>query len=1359
MLGLGLLATLTSLPLFQFGRFWPTDTAHHHAHRHRPHRAAATPTATPIAVPSECDIPDGYVKLSKCIGSDTAKTVIIGGASGTGDCKGDAVNAYVDQAVLSMGQITINSGSALKVFARTAQLPVSFDTTGIQVNGTLEIGNAACPIGTINPATTVTITFKGAKDPNCVNNACPGYTKGIEVEPSGTLRMYGAKGVGPKGVSWTYLGDAAGPTTTYDAAHNVKRPAQSNSQIVVADDVTQKPGAWQAGDWIAVAGTGFSPFETEFVQILSFGDMTAAGRVVNLSLATPLKFYHFGSLPPSSGTSTACENGKVLASFCDKEDRNYGVDERAEVGLISRNIKLTADTPGTGTDNHWGGEMKFIQDFAEVSIQGVEIQKFGKDKLGSYPIHFHMDGDLKAKGAKVLLNANSIDHSYNKCMTVHSTQNLTIANNVCARIVGHIFYEEIGNEDNITFNHNLGLGAMSNSFDVNDSFDSVANTGYKRDDLIAKYWWVGDNMVDRLNQDAKKLAYDGFRIPDTDDQSNGTTGSCFQFGNVNTPDNGAYLLAKGTPPCDAGQIYLEPPTGFWIVNPSAKLIGNSIAGCQGEGKGYWYVPPFRGNFGNKKFIPVGSYAGLGNPHGEFTNNRVHGCDSGLYSGDQQDISAEALQPYQNGVKDNSHPVMAEFTGVTATRNRFRGVWLRPNFYTVKDARLATNRDSISLVTSGGPDGNYPGIYSLLRDSVIVGVSQNNVDRFGPCPAERLIIDFGQAGGWTYGCIDKTAAKKGTQGTGGDLIGNGYPDNRWNMAGYMIYDGPALIFHDRFVNFKADPTKGDPTKADPKGLLTTDDVVYLSSAPPVPNPPPPNGVYEGDAALGWFQGNLSSYPVATASEELSWDTVDFRHQVYTSKVNISSFNDGDKNTAIIDLDGTLSGYASASISNSDCMASGNPSPCCTGAKTGTCDTLDGKLHPISLNNLELNAAGGDPGGSVDECQATGKQDVKLEGRATANFSPGEAGALEFQALFPDVVPPGKSSCTHDSQKDDCRHDQTVTFAKDSTEFSGVLLQHPKMALGGRDGQGIWEPKVQTGYGYTVTASAGIPSLVHVAVVDTVKPDITAATPFYVRVGICYQGTGTSAVNGHPKDASLFTVTQGYRSWGGGGVDATDQALRSAYNQIDGQSNGLTPTEACFNLDRQNYVKNKNCPAVGIFPKPLSGNCPTGSTADPTRPLCIYPKAGLTKAGNLSDLTFNGKPVLTKYFYDPTTGWLFLNVAQNKPNAVGASPLGACTGASTDPYFCPSKTGGESYYVCPAEGCWDYGITLNDSTWTPQASNCPDPYVKYGTPATPALDGKLVSVANSSAVQRVQDGGLGGQFPHYKPVSEPTGCTTP
>ena len=114
-----------------------------------------------------------------------------------------------------------------------------------------------------------------------------------------------------------------------------------------------------------------------------------------------------------------------------------------------------------------------------------------------------MDGDLSFlfTPAQLLVDSNSIHHSYNKCITVHSTQGVSLTNNVCARVVGHIFYEEMGDEQNITSTHNLGLGAMSNNFDINDGTD------LSREELIKKYWWTGDKMI------AAGLTYDGFNIP------------------------------------------------------------------------------------------------------------------------------------------------------------------------------------------------------------------------------------------------------------------------------------------------------------------------------------------------------------------------------------------------------------------------------------------------------------------------------------------------------------------------------------------------------------------------------------------------------------------------------------------------------------------------------------------------------------------------------------------------------------------------------------------------------------------------------------------------------------------------------
>ena len=119
------------------------------------------------------------------------------------------------------------------------------------------------------------------------------------------------------------------------------------------------------------------------------------------------------------------------------------------------------------------------------------------------------------------------------------------------------------------------------------------------------------------------------------------------------------------------------------------------------------------------------------------------------------------------------------------------------------------------------------------------------------------------------------------------MGNGYPDWTRNLFGYMFYDGPARLEKCRFINFNVDNSV-DLTSADKiaKGAY----------------------VYEGDAALGWFPGNINNYPPTQYTKQLFWEDVDFKHQVYTEFTNIAAtFYDGDKNTVILDLDGTLTGY--------------------------------------------------------------------------------------------------------------------------------------------------------------------------------------------------------------------------------------------------------------------------------------------------------------------------------------------------------------------------------------------------------------------------------------------------------------------
>jgi hypothetical protein len=1338
-----------------------------------------------INVSATCQAPDA-TPIGDC--KDDPKGDVVIGSGASAKCTGTVIVPET----IAVGNIAINSGGSLIIAdGSAAHKPVELTTKGMDIKsgGSFMVGSATCPIGTSGTGDEVTrdkviVRFIGEKPTTCgaldlSQPLCQGFVKGIQVESGGTLGMWGVKGVptsANNGVNWTYLSQPAGNPKEYNKAKNVLEPppgdkAADAKVIYTAARVDDEsggagPAAWQRKDWIVVATTSFSPWESEFVEIAKVvKDPTPGATGSMITLATPLEYYHFGGADPGDPSTDA--NYMAGSDPNPAKNQNFGVDERAEVGLISRNILLTSNSDEPNGGRHWGGELKFLNGFTAVSLQGVELQKFGKEQLGSYPIHFHLDGNVS--NSTVLIDSNSIDHSYNKCITTHSTQNIIYTNNVCARITGHIFYEEVGDESNVTFKGNLGIGAMSNSFDVNTTAEK------NRETLINEYYWKGDRMFKHPGAGGDRPVFDQFNIFDADNQyvnnqpnvgapfvsPRGTCGTLTPAnadGPIPAQANGAITLTGSTPkdqtiscypgnnapsPPGSGNIYFEPPSGFWLLNPSATLQNNSIAGCQDTGAAYWYATPPDPNPSAVKFIPIGTGTTYNNPHGTFQNNRGHSCYRGL-NDDQFEVStADQLFGYQNSQFNTgppdftpSEPQVDEFDGLTLSRIRYRGVWLRPSFFYLKDARLATNRRGISFVTSGGADGNYPGVWSLLGHSTMVGVSTNNVDRFGPCGNRIIVNGVGQVRGAQYGCIDQTVPKgwpKDGKPTGGEFTENGFPTPDNNMFGFMSYDGPPLMVKDRFVNFLQQPAATLWTTTD-RDVASTWGYVNAYKH------------YEGDAAIGWLDSNQSAYPTAATTDQLSFTNVDFRHQVYTEGVNIGQFNDGDQNTSIIDLDGTLSGY----------LAKTSPSS----------ETTFGAA---SLNDLPFNQSAN----SVDECHSTGQQNIDVEnGRPTAAMIPTGVGQLEFEALYPKNGPPWPP-VNPDPNAFQPNYSQLLTFYKDDLDFG----QHGAMALHSRNGNGIWEPKVVSGYGYVVradpyttpaygTSGVGIPPMVDISLVDTVSPGISSTNPFYTQLGICYSNADKS----HPADN--FTVTHGYKSWGGGNVQITDPALRQYFNQLQ----NLYNSETCFNLDSQVTLNLTSCPADGVTLQE-NGSCPSGTTAftdGQGKPACRFPKntPALTEATSLAgmtmDGTLNGPPNLTKYFYDSGTGMLYLWIMQADANAIGPSPLGNCSGDdSADEPFCPQNSGvstGESYYNCPAEGCPTYRVVLN-SSYTPGQSTCP----VFGSTGNangwatgtagstwtkpPANLPVLVYADTSDTVTRAQP--PTGNFPYY-PDANPPAC---
>ena len=1249
--------------------------------------------------------------IDNCV-VNSENDVVIGGSKAAPNCQTVEMKPssnypadFDEISIQNGGTLIIDGGTGATAQSASAQARTSIPLTPLETpvneicvgnGGTLKFtkGTANQPITSDHK---VILLFRGKKESSESMDICPNFKKGIDVLAGGSLLMYGAKGIPQDGgTSWTTLAAPAGSNVA-----GAKVASSGLKTLHLSADVTKGPEGWQYGDWIVVGTTDYTPFHTEFVQILSVTSNSSANCASSsdgcstVTLMQPLKYYHFGSLPPSSSTSVCADPfnaSKTQPAFlCDGPTRNYGVDERAEVGLISRDIELTSATspitsapPSATSSEHWGGEIMIHAGFKQVAIQGVRLSKFGKDQLGSYPIHFHKVGDA---GNKPVINADSVDHSYNKCVTIHDTSNLTIQNMVCARIVGHIFYEELdakaqADDGNITFKHDLGLGAMSNAFDINPV--TVGGTQITREQLIHDYWWAGDNMTNGSNS-LNDISYDGFNIPDTDNWLQPTHGSCTTY----APDGGfsGYTPVNGSSAataCNAPQIYIEPASGFWIQNPNTTLIDNAIGGCQGVGRGFWWVPPqsavnVNGSDEELQFQPLGT----------FRDNRAHACYSGFYGENEYSVHSGQLFPHQGG-KNASPSIIATLDGMTATRNRFRGVWLRPVWFVIKNGHFASNRENVSLVTSGGIDGNAPGVWDLLEDSAIMGFSENNVGRWGPCPQAGVL---GPNTGSHFGCIDHTPPPPAaTKLHSGAEVGLGYTPPSWNDFGYMLYDGPVRVFHDRFINFNHDAADGsNPAFSNELDDADRQFLVSYSAANQSPTGQKPF-VYEGDAAFGWFQSNQSAYPTGTASRELMWVNTTLRHQIYTELVGVNTnFNDGDKNTAIIDEDGTLTGL---------------------GVKVGDPAKQTHAVHPISLNNLPFNATSN----SVDECLSRGTQNELYEGRESSLISPSTMGTLEFSDLYPFLK--NKVTNPADYPGDTNTHWQDLTFRRDDAvplDKNGNMF-HPTMVMQtGRNGLGIWEPKVSNGYGYTVMASkttapavpsnqnsgkAGIWKWIELGLADIVDPNITASNPFYIQLGINY----TNKDGTHPADN--FTITRGYKSYVGGNIWQGDQELLKYW----------TP-QVCNNLDSLNV---NNVPWSGNSYKP---GCPSGNTSTLKEVSSI---AGLTNS--------DGTPNLGVYYYNATTGYLYLNVAQDEPNPVAPSPTGSCANGNSDP-ACPDVANGESYYACPKTGCIIYSIAQNDPNY--------DPGPSVGMPAAtslkpaPANPNQLVLHGTSTVITRQLD----------------------
>lgn len=303
------------------------------------------------------------------------------------------VNCALHRVRIERGGELLVPDETRRVDAR--KLKISVTSIVIRDGGIFQVGplkHNRLTLMFAGPAGASTVVDPAGPDDPCPS---PHFSKGIEVCRGGTLRLLGTEGTPALGgTSQTYLSAPAGDPARYGAAYlqgaHTTAPfkagapvMQSNAQTVqVATDVSSD---WQPGDWIVIGGSGASPIDTEFVQINGVAGTT-------LTLNQPLKYYHFGSPAPEISNCENASAGELSVPRCESSAKN-GVDQRAEVWLISRNIILTSDTR-QAERNYWSSEIRIRKQFAEVLIRGVQIENLSPN-------------DVTALGEAEKLNAQS----------------------------------------------------------------------------------------------------------------------------------------------------------------------------------------------------------------------------------------------------------------------------------------------------------------------------------------------------------------------------------------------------------------------------------------------------------------------------------------------------------------------------------------------------------------------------------------------------------------------------------------------------------------------------------------------------------------------------------------------------------------------------------------------------------------------------------------------------------------------------------------------------------------------------------------------------------------------------------------
>ena len=167
----------------------------------------------------------------------------------------------------------------------------------------------------------------------------------------------------------------------------------------------------------------------------------------------------------------------------------------------------------------YGGHVMAEGTGATLRVSGVELVRMGQTNvIGRYPMHAHMMG--AQGGSRSYFKDASVHQSYYRCISLHGTHQMTVANNVAFDAIGHCYYLEDGVEENNTLAYNLaahihflgspGTSSWGSQFTLEDT--SATSDLRVPADMPASGFYI-TNGYNRILGNAASGGWGGFAFP------------------------------------------------------------------------------------------------------------------------------------------------------------------------------------------------------------------------------------------------------------------------------------------------------------------------------------------------------------------------------------------------------------------------------------------------------------------------------------------------------------------------------------------------------------------------------------------------------------------------------------------------------------------------------------------------------------------------------------------------------------------------------------------------------------------------------------------------------------------------------